>query len=316
MNSMISVVPYEPARKADWNRFVADSKNGTFLFNRDYMEYHSDRFVDASLMFFDGEALAALLPATDDGDVTVSHGGLTFGGLITGLRMRTATMLALFDVMVAHLRDRGRSRLLYKRVPYIYHRFPSDEDLYALFRHNATLTRRDVSAAVLLGDRIPYTKGRKYGVSRSRKVALSVQRSLDFDAFMHLERSHLEERFGARPVHSAAEIAMLAERFPERIKLFTAALDGRLLAGIIVYESDLVAHAQYIATTEEGRDRCALDAVIDHLLNVYYREKRYFDFGTSNERAGRYLNAGLIDNKESYGARAVVHEFFELIIPS
>jgi len=310
----ITAVPYAAERKAHWDEFVDRSKNGSFLFRRDYMEYHADRFRDVSLLFVDDEELVALMPASIDGDHVVSHAGLTFGGIVSGRRMRTGTMLEVFDALRAHLRARGVGKLTYKRVPFIYHDLPSDEDLYALFRNDAALVRRDVSAAVLQSDPLPFAKGRKWSVNKAKKNALTVARSDDFEEFMRMETEHLRDKFGVTPVHSAAEIRLLAGRFPENIKLFTAVRDGRLLAGVIIYESKHVAHTQYIGTTEEGRELCALDAVVDFLLHDEYAAKRYFDFGISNESAGRVLNAGLIENKESYGGRAVVHDFFELAI--
>ena len=85
-----------------------------------------------------------------------------------------------------------------------------------------------------------------------------------------------------------------------------------MLAGVIVYESENVAHAQYISATEEGKQACGLDSILEFLLDNYYSGKKYFDFGISTERDGRYLNTGLIENKQSYGGRAVVHDFYEL----
>jgi len=308
---MIDVVTYDAARKGEWDSFVDAGKNGTFLFRRDYMEYHADRFTDFSRLFFANGELVAVLPANVAGDEVSSHAGLTFGGIICGRRMRTATMLEVFDALGAHLRGAGIRKVIWKRVPHIYHDIPSDEDVYALFRNGAVVSRRDVSAALLQDDRPPYAKGRKWCVNKSRKNGLTVGRSSDISGFMALETFHLESKFGVKPVHTAAEMELLASRFPENIKLFTATRDGVLLAGVLVYETRNVAHAQYIGSTAEGRDACALDAVVDHLLNDVYRSKLYFDFGTSNEENGRVLNQSLIENKESYGARAVVHEFFE-----
>jgi len=309
---MITAVRYAPERKAQWDAFVDASKNGTFLFRRDYMEYHADRFRDWSLLFEEDGELVAILPASLHDAEAISHGGLTFGGVVCGRRMRTGTMLEVFETLRNAMRGAGVTRLTYKRVPFIYHDVPSDEDLYALFRNDCTLVRRDVSAAVLQADALPYAKGRKWTVAKSRKNGLTVGRSDDFDSFFRMESEHLRTKFGAAPVHTAEEMRLLAARFPENIILFTAVSEGRLLAGVLVYESKQVAHAQYIGATDEGFELCALDAVIDHLLRVVYKEKRYFDFGTSNGDGGRPLNTGLIANKESYGARAVAHEFFEL----
>src|SRR4029453_8772018 len=78
------LVRYSLDRKAAWDEFVARSKNGTFLFRRDYMDYHADRFDDHSLLAYQGDQLVAVLPANLAGDALVSHGGLTYGGFVAG----------------------------------------------------------------------------------------------------------------------------------------------------------------------------------------------------------------------------------------
>ena len=129
---------------------------------------------------------------------------------------------------------------------------------------------------------------------------------------MAIEEQVLGARYDLRPVHSAEEITMLAGRFPDNIKLFTARRQQQMLAGVIIYESRNVAHAQYIAANEEGKQTGALDLILSYLINEYYADTKYFDFGISTEDDGRYLNLGLVENKESFGARAIVHDFYEL----
>lgn len=87
---MIEIHRYTAAYHRDWNDFVSESSNGTFLFLREYMEYHADRFTDYSLLVYDGNKLLALLPANRSGDVLYSHAGLTYGGLIVTARNTTA----------------------------------------------------------------------------------------------------------------------------------------------------------------------------------------------------------------------------------
>jgi hypothetical protein len=79
-----------------------------------------------------------------------------------------------------------------------------------------------------------------------------------------------------------------------------------------VYETPVVAHAQYIAVSEEGRAAHALDVLADTALASYAGQKRWWDFGCSTEDEGRYLNEALIRNKESYGARAIVYDQYLL----
>lgn len=306
------VVSYEPGRRREWDEFVGNSKNGTFLFLRDYVEYHADRFPDASLMFYgEGGRLLGLLPATEAGGLLSSHAGLTFGGVVSGDEMKVGLMLELFDALRDHLRARGVGRFVYKAVPHIYHRLPAEEDLYALFRHGARLVRRDVSVTLDMAARLPFSKGRKYSIKKAEKLGIEVSRSDDFETFMAMEEDLLREKYGARPVHTAAEIKLLAGRFPDHIKLFAARAGGRMQAGVVVYESAQVAHAQYIGASPEGRETGAPDLIMGYLINDYYARKKYFDFGISTEEAGRRLNSGLVENKQGFGARAVVYDFYE-----
>ena len=294
------------------SRAPAEARNGVFLFHRDYMEYHADRFVDHSLLFRGAGKLVAVLPASECDGSLVSHGGLTFGGVVSGRRMTTPLMLEVFDALRAYLRERGLARLLYKAVPHIYHDVPAEEDLYALFVAGGRLVRRDVSSTIAMGDRLPVAKGRKSSRGGARRHGTTVERSHDFHGFMRLEAEHLAKRYGVAPVHTGDEMALLAGRFPDAIKLFAARQDAEMVAGVLVYESRQVAHAQYIAASERGKETCALDLVLHHLLAEEFAGKRYFDFGISTEQAGRYLNAGLVGYKESYGARATTYDFYEL----
>lgn len=308
----LAVRRYEPGDRERWDSFVAEARSAHFLFRRGYMDYHSDRFVDHSLMVFDGARLVALLPANLAGSQLVSHGGLTFGGFLTDATLSTRRMLAVFDAATAYLRASGIDALVYKAVPHIYHRIPAEEDLYALFRAGATVIRRDVSSAIRMDARVPYTKGRRAALAVARRIGVSVTPSDDFDAFMELERQVLHDRYRAEPVHTAAELALLAGRFPDSISLQVATVDDRLVGGVVVYETPLVARSQYIAVSDEGREVHALDAIVDTLLSGYAERKRWWDFGPSTERDGRRLNEALIRNKESYGARAVAYDHYRL----
>lgn len=312
---MVTVERYSDEHREEWDRFVTKARNGVFLFHRDYMEYHQHRFTDHSLLFRANGKLVGLLPASVHEDQLTSHGGLTFGGVISDRRMSVALMLELFAAKTDYLRAAGIRRLVYKPVPPIYHTAPAEEDLYALFRRGARLYRRDVSATIRMDERLPLAKGRKSSLNVAGRHDLVVERSTDFHRFMRLEAEVLARKYDTAPVHSGDEMALLAGRFPDNIKLFTVSLEGELLAGVIVYESSQVAHAQYIAASDDGKQMCALDLLFDHLLGGCYAEKTYFDFGISTEEGGVVLNEGLAAYKESYGARATVYDFYELDVP-
>jgi hypothetical protein len=309
---MIEAVRYEKAREGEWDAFVRESRNGVFLFERPYMDYHADRFEDHSLVFYRKHKPVGLLPANRDGDALVSHGGLTFGGVVAGPRATLADMTGIFETLRSHMEREGMRRLVYKAVPHIYHRVPAEEDLYLLFRNNASLVRRDVSASLRMAERPRYSKGRKWSVKKGKKNGIEVRETQDFETFMAIEAARLSEKYDATPVHTAAELQLLAGRFPKNIRLFGAYLGDRMLGGVVVYDGGRVAHAQYIGATDEGRDLCALDVVLDRLLSETFTDRTWFDFGISTEQGGRFLNESLASNKEGYGARAVVYDFYEI----
>jgi hypothetical protein len=300
--------PYDPSLAALWDAIVRAARARHFVFERAYMDYHADRFSDGSLVLLDDGQPVAALPASRHGDELVSHGGLTFGALLSDERMTTARAVGALEAVVRRLRDDGVRRWTCKPLPHIYHLAAAEEDLYGLAVLGASLDRREASAAVRGGTRTAYSSERARAVRRARGEGLKVGRSDDFAEFLALVEDVLSRRHETSPVHSAAEMSSLAASFPDAIKLFAVrGPDGTMLAGTIVYETPAVAHAQYIACSDEGRRLRAQDGLFDHLLTDVYAAKPWFDFGISNERDGS-LNAGLMRNKEGFGARCVVHD--------
>lgn len=314
---MIEIVTYSSEHQRLWDEFVAAARNSHFMFYRAYMDYHADRFSDYSLIFLDGKKrVIALLPANIKDNVLYSHQGLTFGGLIISKKTTSEQVLQVFEALKEYgLATGSFGTLIYKRIPDFYTLYPAQEDLYALFCENARLIRRDISSVVDLRAGYSYSKGRKWSVNKAKKIpSLSVKESQDFSEFWKLLRSVLGKQHQTEPTHSIDEIHLLKSRFPEQIRCFTAIMNGEVVAGAVIYETQNVAHAQYLANGDKGKDLGALDLVIDHLLKNVYREKKFFDFGISTTDDGRSLNAGLLAQKEGFGARACVHDFYEIAV--
>jgi hypothetical protein len=307
---MISVVPYTSDRANAWNAFVARSKNGLFMFDRSYMDYHRDRFDDASLLVYRDDALVAVLPANRHGQTVQSHGGLTFGGLITDQHVSMPRFLEAFAAVLAYLQETRAELFEYRAPPTIYHQLPAEEDRYALFLSGAECCRRDVTSVILPGRRLPLRKGRASEVSKAKRHALRFEESNRWADFWEILSDNLHRKHGRQPVHSIAEIEMLHSRFPQNIRLFTVASGAELHAGTVIYESVPVAHTQYIGCSQTGYEIGAVDFLIVNLLDHVYAGKPYFDFGISNENDGLFLNKGLIEFKEGFGARSITHDFY------
>lgn len=312
MTTSILTRRYTSSDRKDWNNFIEKAKNSTFLFNRDYVDYHQDRFRDHSLLIYSGNELSALLIASESGDRIESHGGLTYGGLILEVNVRLERVLQFFHHAVKYYHSNGFRTIVYKCLPSYLANYPSNEDLYALFLLNATLIRRETS--MVLCQTKPVEMQRR--VSKSSKI----YRSGDYDItasddparfWNDVLTPNLGQRHGAEPVHSVPEMKLLMDRFPGNIRLFEV-YDNELVAGAVVYVMPHAAHLQYISSNVAGREGEASGVLIHYLIKDVYPDKEYFSFGTSNSEAGRQLNKGLASWKEGFGARTFVHDFYEV----
>lgn len=313
----VDITRYDSSMRDVWDKFVTSSKNGTFLFQRAYMDYHADRFEDCSLMFHMKGRLTAILPANINREKKslISHEGLTYGGIIMGCDTKATEIMEIMAALKTYMKDvLGIGRLLYKSIPYIYAKSPSEEPLYALFREGASIAARSISTTIDNSNRLKLSQQRRRGIAKASKAGISCSRSHDYDRFWEILNNVLDERHGCRPVHTIEEMEMLSKRFPENIKLYTARRGDTMIAGTVIYETETTAHLQYIAASDEGCSAGALDILIAYLTENVYADKRYIDFGISTEQGGTILNEGLIRQKEGFGGRAVIYDTYELAI--
>lgn len=309
---MITLKEYIKNANAVWNEFNEKSKNGFFMFNREFMDYHSDRFTDNSLMFYDNDELIAILPASLHENELRSHGGLTYGGFITNDKMKQHKMLECFEVLKQYMQEKNISKLLYKTIPHIYHKQASEEDLYALYKNNAKLFKIEPSTTVLLKNPLKMPKGRKAQISRAKREGVIIEQSMDFDTFIKLENSILLEHHNTKAVHSAEELQLLKSRFEDNIQLWIAKYNEEVIAGTLLFVYDNVVHTQYMAANDKAREFGGLDLLIKTLMDKFAENKTYFDFGISTEENGKYLNEGLISQKESFGGRTICYQTWEV----
>lgn len=313
----MTAVPYTDRYRKAWNAATDRARNATFLFRREYMDYHRDRFVDGSLLFLDeGGEIVGLLPASvhrDEGRVA-SHGGLTYGGLLLPPEARLTEVRDMLRLAARHYLAEELDRMTYKPVPAIYHRYPADDDLYWLFRAGARLTARTASTALRIDSPLSETLWhRKLKKGQAEGIRLGAIPAERLPEFWTIVEEVLSERHATRPVHTAAEMMMLMRRLPHHIRLFAATDErDRIIAGALAFATGRCLHIQYMETGAEGRRRRALDLLIRHLIRQSREEGTpYFDFGISTEQGGRLLNEGLAYQKEGFGGRTVCYDIYE-----
>ena len=309
----MNVIRFDNTKIDQWNLFNSKSKNGLFLFDRSYMDYHNDRFNDHSLMIFEKEKLFAIFPANENDKIIYSHAGLTFGGLIMPFNLKATDCLRIFEHIISYYESEGIQEINYKAISYIFHKYPAQEDLYALFKNNAVLYRRDISSVIQLSKKMKFSETKRQSVSKCIKEGIEVIENQDFSDYWNLLIKVLS-KYSALPVHTLEEIHTLKNKFPQQIRLFEARLKGDLLAGIVVYDYGNTAHTQYMANSENGRKWGALDFINFRLINDYFKDRKYYSFGISTENEGNFLNEGLIQQKEMMGGRAVTNDFYKIKI--
>lgn len=316
---MIEIKRYTPKDAAEWNNFVWKSRQGTFLFDRNYMDYHQDRFHDHSLMFYYKGRLYAILPANETADedkkILYSHQGLTYGGLLTCSKVTAEVCIDIFQALKDYLLQNDFQLCIYKAMPWIYQSIPSEEDLYALsYIGKAKLIAREISTTIFLNAPLRFSEQRRRGIKKAVSHGLSVgftKFPKDITDFWDLLDKNLWQRHNTHPVHSKEELQLLMHRFPDHILCFVVKKDETIIGGSIVYTTPQVIHTQYIAANELGKELGALDALFDFILHKCPWNVPYFDFGISTEDAGKYLNKNLIHQKEGFGGRGVIYDTYQ-----
>lgn len=296
-----------------WNAFISKSKNGTFLFHRNFMEYHSDRFIDFSLLVFKDEKLVAVLPANIQDDEIYSHQGLTYGGLIVCEKLRTTDFILIFQEILRFLDDLNYSHLHIKDIPNFYKTQFSDEIKYLQFYLDAEILRKDICSVIDLTEKFYISKS----VKRDFNISVNKGHKIDFDGSFELFWDqilvpNLKHKFQTTPVHSLNEILFLKKLFPDNIRQINVfSEDGEILGGTTLFISKNVVHSQYISLNNKISNQGVLDFLHLSMLEYFKKEKKYFDFGISNENQGRNINQGLLFWKEKFGARSAIQEFYK-----
>ncbi len=304
---------FEAHDTAIWNAFVKHAKNASFLLERGFMEYHADRFVDESLLVFEEDSVVAVLPANRQGTTLHSHQGLTYGGFVFAQNSKLSEVIGIVRTVLQFLQHQNIQTLQIKLIPAIYTTCFAEEIEYILFLLNATLMRRDCLSVLDLTQAFSLSTDRKQGVRRGVKNELKVREVTDFESFWNtILIPNLQEKHGAKPVHSLEEIQRLHQRFPNNIRQFNVYHQEELVAGTTLFVSNKVAHSQYISGNSTKNQLGSLDFLHNHLIADVFKDLHYFDFGTSHEDNGRKINAGLLYWKESFGAKTTVQDFYEI----
>ncbi len=313
MNSY-KIIKYTSEHYLMWNNFVANSKNATFLFHRDFMEYHSDRFQDFSLLILDEkENLKAILPANISDNEVFSHQGLTYGGIVIDSSVKLEKFISIYSEILRFLNKNKIQTIHFKCIPTIYCSQPSEEINYAMFLSDAKLIRRDALVTIDLQSQFKIDSNRTEGVKRAERLGLVIKKTTNFSDFWNqVLIPNLETKHEAKPVHTLAEIQKLQKKFPNNIVQYNVSQNNGIVAGATLFIDKKTVHVQYISAIGDKNQHGALDYLFYYLITKEFSDFSYFDFGISNENQGKNINQGLQYWKETFGARTFTQDFYEV----
>jgi len=310
----MTVVPYTKEYLDKWNEFILHSENGNFLFHRNFMEYHQDRFRDASVLVIDDKQhIKAVFPANIKDKTIYTHQGLTYGGLILQNRKHIQELIRYFYNVVVYYKNQGIEKIIYKPVPNYIAQKPCDAEHFIMNIIHADLFRVDTSFVTHLQEPIVLQERRKRSIKKAEKNPIDIQIDNRFDIFWkEILEPNLWERYQAKPVHSLDEILLLHQRFPQNILQANAYLNNKIVAGVTLFIFQNTVHCQYISSIDEGRESGAIDLLFYKLIQHYSQNnKMYFSMGTSNNN-GNDLNIGVSEYKESFDAKIYAHFHYSL----
>ena len=314
---MLKIRRYDPTLKPVWDNFLENCKNATFLFKRDFMDYHKNRFEDFSIMIYNGNKLIALVPGNIDLNNVYSHQGLTYGGILIQSDSKFTEYLEIFSEVLRFLKKKSINSLCVKQIPTIYNFNFNDELDYLSFVTDSKNYRKDIISVINLQSDFKIAKDRINGYKRGLKNLLEFREAHDFDDFWNeLLIPNLEKKYSVNPVHSLDEIGLLKSRFKSNIRQFNVYKENKIVAGTTVFQTKNVVHVQYTASNSKKNILGSLDFLFYKLITDVYSKHKYFDFGTSNESDGKKINQGLMYWKEGFGARSLTQNFYKFDISS
>ncbi|WP_339687339.1 hypothetical protein [uncultured Nonlabens sp.] len=298
----IQVQKYLLQNAAEWNAFVKQSVNGTFLLDRNFMDYHQERFEDHSLMMhLDGQLMCCIPAHVKDG-IFYSHRGLSYAGLIISANAAT-NIDRIVDALLEYLKGLAFAKAELQLPPVSYQSI-NKEIAAVLEQKGFTPNRKLHNQSVALDQEIQVSPKKSIGYRNGKFEGLRMETTNDFRSFWEeVLTPQLAERYHSKPVHSLIEIELLASRFPENIIQYNVYREGALLAGITFFIKGNIVKSQYTASSPDGLKTDAVAYVYMEAMKEF-KEKgcSLMDYGPVNEKDGS-VNKGLQRFKKQLGCQ-------------
>src|SRR5437867_897352 len=216
----MEVIPYEKKYLKQWEDFVASSNNGTIFNTRKFLSYHpSDRFKDASLIFLEQNKFAAVLTASVDNAVFVSHPGSSFGGFVHKDNLSLKQAFDMTEGLIKFCRESNITKIIITLSPILYQKVYNNYIDFAFMKNGFQYLKREVSSFVALNvkkDEVLklFKPEARTAARKAEKSGVVVKESEDYEDYYRILKDNLALRHNVKPAHSLDELIHLHKLFP------------------------------------------------------------------------------------------------------
>ncbi|MBK9735173.1 MAG: hypothetical protein IPO92_09490 [Saprospiraceae bacterium] len=296
----MNVVRYHSELKDDWDKFVRNSNTPLFIFERTFIEYHGDRYLDHSLLVYKNGLLVAVQPACEIDFQLISHRGLPFSDVITKLRKEWFDIDDIINAILNYCRIKNIKKIEITLCPNMYKNVSSEETTYFLRKNDFVFCNQKLSAIISLKDIVESKLNLKVSKVFFQKSEI-VFNSNDFESFNNMISNNLNQKYQSKPVHSLNELVYLKEKFSDQIDLVLAKSNNVIVGAVLLFKLGQVIKCQYLTSTVNN----ASDFMISQIILKYRKDYFYFDLGTSNSIGENEINLKNLAFKCKLGGKAM-----------
>lgn len=311
---------YSEVERETWDEFVWSADNGTIFHTRRFLNYHPpQRFHDNSLILKKDRQWIAVLPAAvkhlGEEKSLISHPGASMAGLVIKSPQSIKDTFRLVDVLIEYAKEHAFTQIILTLPPQVYFSRPNHYLDFALLQLGFKYLKREVSSVIPLDfaeedTLLKFSSASRRAVHKAESLGVEIAESDDLGRFCAILENNLKLRHNVKPTHSLEELQLLRTLFPDRIKLFAAYKQSRMIAGIVIFVcNEKVALAFYISHDEEMQEYRGVNMLFYEAIRWCIRQRfQFLDFGIFT--VSMKPNWGLARFKESFGALGIFRDTF------
>jgi len=316
-------IEYTNIHAEAWDTFVLkESRNGTIFHERNFLSYHpSDKFIDKSLLFTEGDQITGVFPAVlQEGNILCSHPGSSAGGLIFTQKAGLREVLEMLDSIIEYATQNNYSSIDIRLAENIFAWPVCDEINFALWHRGFHLKAREISSCIpLQGEYIWQDWGRKkniFDIRKCIKEGYTVQNVSDTGLSWDIINANLNTKYQKTPTHSREELIEIKNKYPDRVDAWICyGPDGNSVGTVVCFRASAFAIHDFYIAQDYQKVKLNLLPFVFHEILTFYKNEGYlwFNFGISSR--GDLIKWGILEFKERIGGRAINRDRWVLDTP-